>query len=188
MKVLKIGIFRHFLTEYKIHYLAIFLPNSIVTGLPYLPAKDELVSLNRLSSWGLWKWYNSKVLDRWLYGVGQCFSFCRFSRERKILWKLWLWYSKMFHQRVFSDWMWRISKCPFWLQILDIYRQQLLIMLHCYKTIHMSWNPKRFGISSFPFHPIAMRMTKESWAKTIANQLPKYAEVFRKHVENIGKK
>ena len=67
MKVLKIGIFGRFLTEYKIHYLAIFLPNSIVTGMPYLPAKDELVSLNRLSSRGLWKWYNSKVLDRWLY-------------------------------------------------------------------------------------------------------------------------
>ena len=29
------------------------LPNSIVTGMPYLPAKDELVSLNRLPSRGL---------------------------------------------------------------------------------------------------------------------------------------
>ena len=37
----------------KMHYLAIFLPNSIVTGMPYLPAKDELVSFNRLSSRGL---------------------------------------------------------------------------------------------------------------------------------------
>ena len=62
MKVLKIGIFGRFLTEYKIHYLAIFLPNSIATGLPYLPAKDELVSLNRLSSRGHWKWSYSKVL------------------------------------------------------------------------------------------------------------------------------
>ena len=26
------------------------LPNTIVTGMPYLPANDELVSLNRLSS------------------------------------------------------------------------------------------------------------------------------------------
>ena len=60
-----------------------FLPNSIVTGMPYLPAKDELVSLNRLSSRGLWKWYNSKVFDRRLYGVGQHFTFCRFSRKRK---------------------------------------------------------------------------------------------------------
>ena len=83
MKVLKIGIFGRFLTEYKIHYLAIFLSNSIVTGMPYLPAKDELVSLNRLSSRGLWKWYNSKVLDRRLYGLGQRFSFRRFSRKRK---------------------------------------------------------------------------------------------------------
>ena len=51
--------------------------------MPYLPAKDELVSLNRLSSRGLWKWYNSKVLDGRLYGVGQHFTFCRFSRKRK---------------------------------------------------------------------------------------------------------
>ena len=51
--------------------------------MPYLPAKDELVSLNRLSSRGLWKWYNSKVLDRWLYGVVQHFTFCLFSRKRK---------------------------------------------------------------------------------------------------------
>ena len=28
--------------------------------MPDLPAKDELVSLDRLSSWALWKWYNSK--------------------------------------------------------------------------------------------------------------------------------
>ena len=26
----------------------------------------------------------------------------------------------MFHQRVFSDWIWRISKFPFWRQILEI--------------------------------------------------------------------
>ena len=80
MKVLKIGIFGRFLTEYKIHYLYFY---QIATGLPYLPAKDELVSLNRLSSRGLWKWYNSKVLDRRLYGVGQHFTFCRFSLKRK---------------------------------------------------------------------------------------------------------
>ena len=83
MKVLKIGIFGRFLPEYKIHYLAIFLQNTIVTGMPYVPAEDELVSLNRLSSRGLWKWYNSKVLDQRLYGVGQTFTFCRFSRKRK---------------------------------------------------------------------------------------------------------
>ena len=38
-------------------FLAIFLPNSIATRMPYLPAKDELVSLDRLSSRGLWKWF-----------------------------------------------------------------------------------------------------------------------------------
>ena len=34
------------------HYLAIFLPNSIVTGMPYLPAKDEVVSFDLFSSRG----------------------------------------------------------------------------------------------------------------------------------------
>ena len=84
IKVLKIGTFGRFLTEWKIHNLAIFLPNTIVTGMPYLPAKDELVSLNRLSSRGLWKRYNSNVFDQQLYGVGQHFTFCRFSRKRKL--------------------------------------------------------------------------------------------------------
>jgi len=50
MKVLKIGILGRFLTEQKMHYLAIFLPNSVVTGKPYLPAKDELVSSNLCST------------------------------------------------------------------------------------------------------------------------------------------
>ena len=54
-----------------------------VLTMPYLPTKDELVSLNRLSSRWLWKWYNSKVFDRRLYGVGQHFTFCPFSRKRE---------------------------------------------------------------------------------------------------------
>ena len=49
------------------------------------------------------------------------------SSKKKILWKLWLWFSKKFHLRVFSDW---ISKFPFWRQILDIYRQPLLNVLN----------------------------------------------------------
>ena len=65
------------------HYLAIFLPNSTLTRMSYLSAKDKLVSWNPFSSRGLWKWYNSKVLDRRLYGVGQHFTCCRFSRKRK---------------------------------------------------------------------------------------------------------
>ena len=57
---------------------------------------------------------------------GAAFHFLPVFSKKKILWKLWLWFSKMFHQRVFSDWLWRISKFPFWRQILDIYRQPLL--------------------------------------------------------------
>ena len=94
--------------------------------MPYLPAKDELVSLNRLSSRGLWKWYNSKVLDRRLYGVGQHFTFCRFSRKRKFFGNFDCDFRKCLTNGFFSDWIWRISKFPFWRQILDIYRQPLL--------------------------------------------------------------
>ena len=64
---------RAFFNQVKNSYLAIFLPNSIVTGMPNLPAKDELVPLNSLSSRGLCKWYNSKVLNRRIYGVWQHF-------------------------------------------------------------------------------------------------------------------
>ena len=62
-----------------------FLPNTIVAGMPYLPAKDELVSLNRLSSRGLWKWYNSKVFDRRLHGVGLHFTFAGFFEKENSL-------------------------------------------------------------------------------------------------------
>ena len=104
----------------KMHYLAIFLPNSIATRMPYLPAKDELVSLDRLSSRGLWKWYNSKGFGPATTWRGAAFHFLAAFSKMKILWKLWLWFSKMFHQRVRSDWKWSISKFQFWQRILDI--------------------------------------------------------------------
>ena len=93
--------------------------------MPYLPAKDELVSLDRLSSRGLWKWYNSKGFGRATIWRGAAFHFLAVFSKMKILWKLWLWFSKMFHQRVLSDWKWSISKFQFWRRILDIYRQPL---------------------------------------------------------------
>ena len=109
------------------HYLAIFLPNSIATRMPYLPAKDELVSLDRLSSRGLWKWYNSKGFGPATIWRGAAFHFLAVFSKMKILWKLWInVISKMFHQRVLSDWKWSISKFQFWRRILDIYRQPLL--------------------------------------------------------------
>ena len=94
--------------------------------MPYLPAKDELVSLDRLSSWGLWKWYNSKGFGPATIWRGAAFHFLAVFSKMKILWKLWLWFSKMFHQRVRCDWKWSISKFQFWQRILDIYRQPLL--------------------------------------------------------------
>ena len=112
----------------KMHYLAIFLPNSIATRMPYLPAKDELVSLDRLSSRGLWKWYNSKGFGPATIWRGAAFHFLAVFSKMKILWKLWLWFSKMFHQRGLSDWKWSISKFQFWRRILDIYKQPLLMI------------------------------------------------------------
>ena len=97
--------------------------------MPYLPAKDELVSLDRLSSRGLWKWYNSKGFGPATIWRGAAFHFLAVFSKMKILWKLWLWFSKMFHQRVLSDWKWSISKFQFWRRILDFYRQPLL---NCY--------------------------------------------------------
>ena len=64
------------------------------------------------------------VLDRRQRGAA--IHFLAVFSKMKILWKLWLWFSKMFHQRVLSDWKWSISKFQFWRRIHDIYRQQLL--------------------------------------------------------------
>ena len=127
---------RTFLPEYKIHYLAIFLANTIVTGVPYFPARDKRVSLNRLSSRGLWKWCTSKVLDRRLYGVGQHFTFCRFSRK-KFFGNFDCDFRKSFTKGFFSDWIWIISKFSFWRQMLDIYRQPLLNFAGITKFIKM---------------------------------------------------
>ena len=99
MKVLKI-----FNRIKKKHYLARFLPNSTATRMPYLPAKDEFVSLDRLSPQGLWKWYNSKGFGPATMWRGATFHFLAVFSKIKILWRLWLWFSEMFHQRVLSDW------------------------------------------------------------------------------------
>jgi len=60
---------------------------------------------------------------------GAAFHFLAVFSKKKILCKLWWWFSKMFHQRVFPDWKWSISKFQFWRQVLDIYRRPLLINL-----------------------------------------------------------
>ena len=102
--------------------------------MPYLPAKDEIVSLDRLSSRGLWKWYNSKGFGPATIWRGAAFHFLAVFSKMKILWKLWLWFSKVFHQRVLSDWKWSISKFQFWRRILDIYRQPLLKIKTLFKS------------------------------------------------------
>ena len=59
------------------------LPTSTVTGTPYLPAKDELVSLNRFSFRGLWKWYNLKALGQRLLAWGSISPFAGFLEKGK---------------------------------------------------------------------------------------------------------
>ena len=83
--------------------------------LTYLPKIDELASLDRLSSRGLWKWYNSKGFGPATIWRGAAFHFLAFFWKMKI----WLWISNMFHQRVLSDWKWSISKFQFWRRILS---------------------------------------------------------------------
>ena len=97
--------------------------------MPYLPAKDELVSLNRLSSRGLWKWYNSKVLDRRLYGVGQHFTFCQFSRKRKFFGNFDFDFRKCFTKGIFLTKYEEFRNFRFDGKILDIYGQPLLSFL-----------------------------------------------------------
>ena len=91
----------------------------------------------------------------WLTTIwrGAAFHFLSVFSKKEILWKLWLWFSKMFHQRVFSDWKWRISKFPFWRQIVDIYRQ-LLLNLSSFKQrkgnniyrLARTWNSKLYFV------------------------------------------
>ena len=69
---------------------------------------------------------------------GAAFHFLPVFSKKKIFGN-WLWFSKMFHQRVFSDRIWRFSKFPFWRQILDIYRQPLLIFVRKLKKRKKSW-------------------------------------------------
>ena len=90
--------------------------------MPYLPAKDKRVSLNRFSSWGLWKLYNSKVLDRRLYGVGQHFTFCRFSRKKNSLETLIVIFEKV------------LPKGFFWLNMKDFENSVLTANSRCLQT------------------------------------------------------
>ena len=70
--------------------LAIFLPNSTVTGMPYLPAKDEVVSFNCLSSRGLWKVLKFQGFRPATIWRGGAFHFLAVLSKKKILSKLWL--------------------------------------------------------------------------------------------------
>ena len=102
MKVLKIGIFGRFLAEWKMHYLAIFLLNSIVTEMPYLPKMNLFLWTTFLS-----KGFKNGIIQRfWRFLNGDCMAWTYISllpvfAKKEILWELWLWFSIMFHQRVF---------------------------------------------------------------------------------------
>ena len=110
MKVLKIGIFGRFLTEWKMHYLAIFFTkwhfnwDALLTCQrwtcflqpPFFPRALKMVKFKGFRPATIWR--------------GAAFHFLAVFSKKEILWKLWLWFSKMFHQRVFPDWKWSLSK------------------------------------------------------------------------------
>ena len=89
-------------------------------GQPFSPRALKMVWFKRF-------WTGDYIWRR------AAFHFLAIFSKMKILWKLWLWFSKMFHQRVLSDWKWSISKFQFWRRILDIYRQPLL------STVAICW-------------------------------------------------
>ena len=50
------------------HYFAVFLPNSISTGMSYLPGKDEVVSFKPLF---FPRAVMNRIIQQWLYGVDE---------------------------------------------------------------------------------------------------------------------
>ena len=74
----------------------------------FLPEGFEMVKFNGVRPATIWR--------------GAALHFLAVFSKKKILWKLWLSFSKMFHQRAFPDWKWSISKFQFSRQILNIER------------------------------------------------------------------
>ena len=74
--------------------------------------------------------FENGIIQRFLTGDymawGSISLFARFLEKENPLETLIVIYEKV-SPKGFSDWIWRISKFPFWRQILDIYRQPLLI-------------------------------------------------------------
>ena len=77
--------------------------------------------------------FENGIIQR-LYGVGQHFTFCRFSRKRKFFGNFDWDFRKCLAKGFFSDWIWRISKFPFWRQILDILQTAALKM-----SVNFEW-------------------------------------------------
>ena len=50
------------------HYFALFLPNTVSTGMPYLPGKDEVVSFKPLF---FPRVVMNRIIQQWLYGVDE---------------------------------------------------------------------------------------------------------------------
>ena len=74
--------------------------------------------------------FENGIIQRFLTGDymawGSISLFARFLEKENPLQTLIVIYENV-SPKGFSDWIWRISKFPFWRQILDIYRQPLLI-------------------------------------------------------------
>ena len=118
----------------------LFLP----TRMLYLHAKNELVSLDRLSSRGLWNWSNSRGFGPATIWRGAAFHFLAVFSKMKILWNFDCDFLKCFTKGFFSDWKWSISKFRFWRWIPDIYRQPLSkkSSVDCSRIAEKSWKWK----------------------------------------------
>ena len=117
-------IFGRFLAEWKMHYLAIFLLNSIVTEMPYLPKMNLFLWTTFLS-----KGFKNGIIQRfWRFLNGDCmawtqhFTFAGFRKKGNSLGTLIVIFDNVSPKGFFSDWIWRISKFQFCLRILNIYR------------------------------------------------------------------
>jgi hypothetical protein len=111
------------------HLLAIFLHFCVVTGMSYLPAKDNCDTLSRLSLRVIW--ISTNFRQNLMVAVTRTrhFHILLDSSKTKTLWKLLLLFSQIVHQRVSPDQIKKISNFQFWRRVLDFYSLRLLMSL-----------------------------------------------------------
>ena len=115
---------RTFFSRVKNALSCIFLLNSIVTEMPYLPKMNLFLWTTFLS-----KGFKNGIIQRfWRFLNSDCmawtqhFTFAGFRKKGNSLGTLIVIFDNVSPKGFFSDWIWRISKFQFWRRILIIYR------------------------------------------------------------------